>query len=472
MTILVIDVGSSSVRALLLDDDVTPISGAIARRKHQFDAEATADAVHLRRLVEACIDDVLCHPQATTIRAVGMATFVGNMLGVSAGGEPLTPLYTYADTLSTAAAEALTAEHDMQAVHHRTGCRIHAAYHPAKLYRLRREAPDSYQAVATWLDFATYCYREWFKREVPCSYSVASWSGLLDRHRLTWDESWLAALDLSSEALPPLTDFDATQRGLSSEYAARWSPLVDVPFFVAVGDGVAANVGSGGVSAAHPVLTVGTTAAMRIITAAPADIPTGLWAYRVNASHHLIGGATNEGGNVFAWVRRTLNLNTEDAEQTILSRRPGAHGLVALPFFAGERSPGYRQDATASLHGLTLTTTPTDILHALLESVALRLRLIYDEMKRPGDHVLAGGGAMNGSTAWLQIMADVLGVPLWLVDVAEPTARGVALLTRPDWATRSEPPVVKRVTPHLDYQADVETLLANHLRYDQAHDDV
>jgi gluconokinase len=465
MTVLVIDVGSSSVRALLLDEDATPISGAIARRDHQLDT--TTDAAHLRDLVEGCIDDVLHYPEAATVKAVGMATFVSNLLGLSADDKPLTPLYTYADTVSTAAAQSLAAKHDMVTVHHRTGCRIHAAYHPAKLHRLRWEEPERFNAVVLWLDFATYCYRQWFGRDVPCSYSVASWSGLLNHHYLMWDTEWLNALDLAPQTLPPLADFNETQRGLSPHYTERWPILKDIPFFLAVGDGAAANVGSGGVSVAHPVLTVGTTAAIRVITESPPAIPPGLWAYYVDARHRLIGGATSEGGNVFAWARRTLKFDIDHAERIIQERRPGAHGVIALPFFAGERSPLYRQDATASLHGLTLATTPVDILHALLEAVALRLRLIYDEMGRPGDYILAGGGGLNGSPVWPQIMADILGVSLRLVDVAEPTARGVALLMHPDWPRQPAPPGGQQITPRSAYRADVEALLARHRQYDR-----
>ncbi|HEX2619188.1 MAG TPA: FGGY family carbohydrate kinase, partial [Phototrophicaceae bacterium] len=104
MTLLIIDIGSSSVRALLFDDQARPVPGAVVTQSHQFltDASgaATADPHHLRDIVEHCIDTILIHPAADQIRAVGMATFVGNLMGVDERGEPLTPLYTYADTRS------------------------------------------------------------------------------------------------------------------------------------------------------------------------------------------------------------------------------------------------------------------------------------------------------------------------------------------------------------------------------------
>ncbi|MFW5748927.1 MAG: gluconokinase [Chloroflexota bacterium] len=456
MTTLIIDMGSSSIRALLFDAHAQAIPGALARRAHRFSAEATADPVALRRLVEACIDDVMAHPAAGSTVAVGMATFVSNLTGLDADGAPATPLYTYADTASSPDADSLRRQADQTATHARTGCRIHPAYHPAKLHRLRQTQPDLFARVSRWTDFATYCYATWFGRDVPCSYSVASWSGLLDRHALTWDGPWLDRLGLTRDHLPPLADFDAAQRGLDNTYARRWPALRAAPFFLAVGDGAAANIGSGGGDPAHPVLTIGTTAALRVVDPAPGPVPLALWAYRVDAARHLIGGATSEGGNVFAWARDTLKLETDAIDAVLLKRAPGAHGLTALPLFAGERSPGYHAGATAALHGLRLTTTPLDIVHALLEGVALRLRLIYDHMGRPGDAVLAGGGALTGSAGWAQIVSDVLDVPLHLTDMAEATAAGVALLI----ARRTPRPTITRtVSPRPGSAEPVAALL-------------
>ena len=91
MTTLVIDVGSSSVRALLFDADNQIIPDAQARRDHRFATDATTDSNELRQLVEACIDAVLAHPRATEIEAAGMATFVGNMVGLIAVPDARSP---------------------------------------------------------------------------------------------------------------------------------------------------------------------------------------------------------------------------------------------------------------------------------------------------------------------------------------------------------------------------------------------
>lgn len=436
MTLLIIDIGSSSVRAMLFDHHATALPGTLVKREHSFITHtlgtSTANADYLRHLTESCIDDLLTHPQAKTIDAVGLATFVGNLLGVDAQNQPMTPVYTYADTRSSADVELLSWQLNAEELHQRTGCILHTAYAPALLHHLKHHDAQTFNAVTHWLDFATYLYRHWFGREIPCSYSVASWSGLLNRHTLQWDIPILEALNLSSDKLVHLADVDNLQSGLSSIYGERWPALRDVPFSLAVGDGAAANIGSGATTSEHIALTIGTTAAVRKVDAHfPARVPDGLWHYRVKSDLHLVGGATSEGGNVFHWAKNTLSLPaTETIERELLQRQPVSDRLSFLPLLAGERAPGWRADATGIISGLHLSTTSLDILQAALEGVALRLAHIIQRLTTENTvEIMASGGALVQSQAWVQIIANAFNAPLNIIDVAETTGRGTAILT-------------------------------------------
>ncbi len=108
----------------------------------------------------------------------------------------------------------------------------------------------------------------------------------------------------------------------------------------------------------------------------PPRFLTGLWCYRLDPGRALLGGALSNGGEVYAWLKRTLAL-PKDTEARLEAAEPGGHGLTVLPFFAGERSPYWRADLRGVIAGLSLSTEPFDILHASLESVALRFREIY-----------------------------------------------------------------------------------------------
>ena len=234
-----------------------------------------------------------------------------------------------------------------------------------------------------------------------------------------------------------MTDVDQPLTGLKPEWAVRWPGLKDIPWFPAISDGAAANIGSGCDGPHHVALTVGTTGAMRVVvTETVSTVPDGLWLYRVDGRRALLGGATTEGGNLFAWLNQTLRLPAQDElEQELAQQIPTAHGLTILPFVAGERAPGWRDDARASIIGFTLDTQPIDIIRAGLEGIAYRFALIYQRIRPhlPADDIdnhqlIASGGAALSSPAWLQIMADVLGQPVLTLAEGEATSRGIALL--------------------------------------------
>ncbi len=437
MTLLVIDLGSSSARTLLFDDEARLIDGSICSRRHDFVTDsgglAIADAPQLRALVEDCMDEVLAHPAAQSIRAVGMATFVGNWLGLDEGGAACTPLFTYADTRSRGQIPALLAKlsGDAEPYHQATGCLLHPAYLPAQYAYLSEADPATTDRVHRLTDIGGYLYHSWFGSDIRTSLSVASWSGLLDSARQDWHWDYAGPLvgDNLAAKLPSLADYDAVQVGLAQDYAKRWTVLKDCPFFLALGDGAAANIGSGAVDAGRIALTIGTTSALRVVKNVE-RVPDGLWRYLVAADMSLVGGATSEGGNVYQWVMDDLLLGDETLEAQLADCAPDGHGLTVLPLIAGERAPGWRADAAGTIHGIGRHTSRLDILQAHLEAVALRLSLIYDLLNDETAEVMAGGGALQSSPAWARMMADAFNSPIHLLAEAEITARGVAMMMR------------------------------------------
>ena len=162
------------------------------------------------------------------------------------------------------------------------------------------------------------------------------------------------------------------------------------------------------------------------------EIPEGLWCYRADARRILMGGALSNGGNVYGWMRDTLQLDSEQAiEKALADTLPVAHGLTVLPFWAGERSPGWHASARATITGLTLHSTPMDILRAGLEATAYCFASIHERLgtvNDEGHEIIASGAGLLQSPAWMQMMADVLGQPVIASAVPEASSRGAALL--------------------------------------------
>jgi gluconokinase len=177
---------------------------------------------------------------------------------------------------------------------------------------------------------------------------------------------------------------------------------------------------------------MGTTAAVRVILPAPLEhVPNGLWCYKVDAAHELLGGAMSEGGNVYAWLKSLLRIDDNKLVKNISNLEPDKHGLTFLPLLAGERAPGWIGSARGTIHGISLATEPIDILHAGLEGVAYRIGLVYRllEPHLDGDvNIIANGGALVNSPEWLQIIADVLGKRVELSAASEASSLGAGMI--------------------------------------------
>lgn len=477
--VLALDLGSSAVRCGVYDGKGRAVAEMEDRRPHRLltdrDGGSRVDPDALLASLFHCFDTVLerLGPAAQDIGGVGSCTFVANVMGLDRSGRPVTPLTTYADTTSWVQAERLAAELDQEAVRQRVGCYFHPSYLPSRFLFWKETDASIFARVARWATLGEYLEQTIFGRSAisGVTHSVASWSGLLNRHTLDWDGEILDRIALDRATLPRLIDVSESRAGLLPEFATRWPALQNVPWFPAIGDGAAANMGSTkhGVQSTV-VVTLGTTGAVRAITRELLPlIPDGLWCYRVDRDRLLPGGALTEGGNIHAWMRESLRLGDLAAtEKAIAAMRPDDHGLTFLPFLAGERSPGWRGRATGTVHGMTLATTPLDLLRAGMESVTFRLGLIFERLltllpeTNPGDiPIVAGGGALAASPAWTQMLADVVGRRVERCGMDETSSRGVALLAlslldaafEPHHTNRSETVFTPNLEAHAIYQS-------------------
>ncbi len=432
--IVALDIGTSSARARIYDEQGAPVRG----RAHQESYEPTTtvdggvehDPDRLLRAVVACLDAALASGPTLPILAVGVTSFWHGLLGFETSGRPATPIFTWADTRAARDADLLRHALDEDQVHARTGCHLHPCYWPAKLRWLAHDRPGALRRVARWGSIGEHLELTFFG-EASTSISMASATGLFDQRAVAWDAETLAAAEIDQHQLFPLRDRGDGRRGLRPQWARRWPVLARTPWFPALGDGATSTVGSDCIDPTRIALNVGTSAAMRFVAPEPLAPPRGLWSYRVDRQRALVGGATSEGGNVYAWLRSVLHLPAEHEVEAALARaEPDAHGLTVLPFLAGERSPGWRSQQRATIAGLSLDTTALEIAQAGLEAVALRLALVYAllaPLATPDHAVMASGGAVR-SRAWAQMIADALGQPLRLSSEEQATSRGAALL--------------------------------------------
>jgi gluconokinase len=175
---------------------------------------------------------------------------------------------------------------------------------------------------------------------------------------------------------------------------------------------------------------VGTSGAIRVVLdEPPKHIPDGLWCYRVDHQRAILGGALSDGGGLLDWLRANLNL-PKNAESIIAKRLPAKSPVTIEPFFAGERSTGYDENARGAILGLTMANDAVDIYQAAMEAIAGRFGEILRQIETvtPVRNIVASGGALHNSPVFTSIIANTLGRKLTLSDTPEASMRGAVLL--------------------------------------------
>jgi gluconokinase len=439
--VLALDVGSTSAKAQYFDARgrslTPPYRGRVA-----ITPEGTAEPEVFLASVEAVLDAAL-QPPAPVPDAVALACAWHGLVGLGRNGRPTTPLSTWQFTgAAPAAAELRRRLTDPDAVRRRTGAPVHSSLPSARLLWWSEHHPDTFAATTRWCSIGELLEGRWLELVPGPSSSMASGTGCYDQEAAQWDPDVVAALGLAPGVLAPVDD--EVRIGLVDSYRRRWPVLAGLPWLPAVGDGACSIVGTG-CSGGRAALTVGTSAAVRVLVGAEqrAPRPPGLFAYLLDPARVALGAARSNAGNLAEWAGRVLRLDAgagtspDSLVEAIAARPPGSGGVMAEAALAGERSPDWPLDACGSFAGVRHSTSALDLAQSLIEAAVLGLADAADALE---GHVgpctlIASGRAVASSAGWRRLLADGLGRPIIPSRVEEATARGAALaaLARLGW---------------------------------------
>lgn len=475
--VLALDVGSSSIRCTAYEyccheETLTQVASVSHKMRLVQPNSGTINVRPLLDRVDTCVDEVIqrllevYNSAKFQVVAVGFSTFVMNLVGVGREGEVVGPDATlsYACNSEAVTEEVHALKSDLGAenlnqIYRTTGAPIHAAYALAQLRVLYALKVQTCRYVHKWQTIASICLARWVDTKfLPISYSEASWTGLINYNTCEYESAVTDLLpEACLEALPDLADFDESdvlRKGIppNSPYYIKWPELRNAKLFLGVGDGACANIGSKCTDPSRIACTVGTSAAARIVVPLPIKssatnihFEPGLFCYRIDKQHILMGGALTDGGSVVEWICQLLNLKSEEDFQDVLTEAgelleddiatsTAKANLTFVPFLSGERSTGFRAGATGALLGLTRATTPTHLFKACLEGLTLRLSAVVELLGRAIDpnvspQIIASGKALETNTLLRIMLADSTGLPVILDDdITEGTSRGIAQL--------------------------------------------
>ncbi|MGH9396618.1 MAG: FGGY family carbohydrate kinase, partial [Terriglobia bacterium] len=211
--VVTLDVGSSSVRALLFDGRAREVEGLGTQLTYEVsttpDGGMEVDANQLADLAVGALTTLHGQMQARRLRASAVAccTFWHNVLGVGSYDRPVTPVLHPFDTRAAGAAEELARRIDGRAQHARTGCVLHASYLPAKLLWLAETQPQVFRSAQRWMSFGEFLHLKLFGR-TAASVCMVSGSGLWDQNENRYDPEILSVLPVDASQLAPVEEMD------------------------------------------------------------------------------------------------------------------------------------------------------------------------------------------------------------------------------------------------------------------------
>jgi len=329
-------------------------------------------------------------------------------------GHPLHPAILYGvDTRALAEAAELQERYGAEDLLRRCGSQMSSQAAGAKIEWLRRHRPEEFSRARYFFMCNSYLAFRLTGEYVLDHHSASQTTPLYDRHAAQWIPERCAEV---APGLPmPRLVWPSDEVGRVSAEAAR---ATGIPTGIPVAAGtVDAWAEAESVDVGRPgdlMVMYGSTMFLVAVTDGPRFSPA-LWGTAgARPGQSTLAAGMASSGSATEWWRETVGAPpVADLVAEAAAAPAGAHGLLALPYFAGERTPFADADARGAVLGLTLRTTRGDVQRALLEATAFGVRHNVDALEEAGVEVrrVVGVGGGTGSRLWPQIVTDVTGRP-------------------------------------------------------------
>jgi xylulokinase len=436
--LLSVDVGTTSVKVALFDERGCLVVSSLV--EYQL-LTPQPEWVELQAQVYwnstvAGIKEVLVRSgvRAGEIRAVGVTSQGETIIPVDLDGRPLRRAIVWLDNRASAEAERVASAFDLDSFYTVTGLpEVIPTWPACKLLWLREHEPEVFghtHKVLMVEDYISYRLTDRFVTEP----AVCTSTGYLDIRQGEW---WLPMLDyvgMGVESFPELVSTGEAIGTLSDEAAQETGLAADTLVVTGGMDQIAGAVGAGNVVPGLIAEVTGTALVLLSTVEEPVyDPKKRLPLYRhALPGKYLLEPYCQTAGMAFRWYRDQFGSGKsyDDLVALAIEAPPGCDGLVMLPHLTGATSPRFNHSARGVFYGISLHHTQAHFVRAVLESVAFMLRenveLLHDMGVEAQSLISLGGGAR--SDQWLQIKADVMGIPVVPAACEETTALGVAIL--------------------------------------------
>jgi xylulokinase len=445
MNLLGLDIGTTGCKAILFDSGGALL--AKASREYAVDFPhplwTEQDLENVWHLAQEAIREVIAAASVTDLAAIGLSVHGEAVTPVDKTGHPLRPTILGMDTRTGPQNAWLRERFGGESLFRRTGMPIHTINTLPKLLWIRENEPEIWQAADQFLLVEDFLIRKMTGQAV-ISTCLASRTQLFNLSQGDWDGEILAALGLDPARLARVQPSGPVAGSLAPSLASAFG-LIRPPLVVPGGHDQAC--GALGVGLTTPGLaSVSTGTAEVVEVALPSPIVSQpLYEGNISVYNHVVPGLflamtlNHSGGLSLRWFRdnfcepqmlQSAQANADAYDLMLAGASADPSGLLVLSHFSGSGTPTFDTASKAAILGLTFAATRADLAKAILEGLTYELRLNLDLLRAGGVQIdvlrAIGGGAK--SKLWLQLKADITGIPVVTPKITEAAGFGAALL--------------------------------------------
>jgi xylulokinase len=411
-----IDLGTSAVKATLIDDDQAIVGSGhapleVSRPRSGWAEQNPRDWI---AAAERALDALrAAHGGAlAAVRGIGLSGQMHGATLLDGRDEPLRPCLLWNDTRAHAEAAALDSDPRFRAI---TGNIVFPGFTAPKVAWVKQHEPRVAERTR-WVLLPKDFLRLWLTGEHVSEMSDASGTSWLDTSARRWSAELLAATELGERQMPALVEGTAVTGELRRELAARWGIRGGVVVAGGAGDNAASACGLGAVNDGTAFVSLGTSGVLFAANRAyspNAASAVHTFCHAVPATWHQMGVVLSATDSL-SWLA-SLTSSTPAELTASLGERLAPPGRVTfLPYLGGERTPHNDAAIRGAFAGLGHEADRTTLARAVVEGVAFALCDSRDALRSAGTRIarLSAVGGGTRSRYWLEVLATALNLPI------------------------------------------------------------
>lgn len=409
-----IDLGTSGVKVLLIDDQQCIIDSAnsslsVSNPQHGWSEQDPGDWISA---AESCLEQLAKRSSLSAVRGIGLSGQMHGATLLDDKGLPLRPCMLWNDVRSFAQAEAMNAN---PAFEKTTGNIVFPGFTAPKIAWCREHESECYRQIHKVLLPKDYL-RLWLTGEYVSDMSDASGTAWLDVAQRQWSVDLLAATGLDETAMPSLVEGTEVSGSLRQPLAERFGMKTSVVVAGGAGDNAASACGLGTVEPGSAFASLGTSGVLFVSN--ERFKPNSKSA--VHAFCHALPDRWHQMGVILSatdslnWYARLTGVDAATLTGELGETPQGPANVTFLPYLSGERTPHNDAHIRGVFTGITTSTDRKEMTKAVLDGVSFAFRDNLAALAAAGSEVervtAVGGGSQ--SRYWLSSLATILNVPV------------------------------------------------------------